>query len=148
MTIFQERGYLRNAVDIRRILEVGVPGKLPSLRKRLTKLEQTLAKKAKQKELEDCICKDGAVFMLGKEDEFEAEMNVACPVHGFRRLGQIVQIVTVAPESYPENEKEEVRRKNARSNELMKEYETRLAAAERHAAGGPGTHRKEKRDSE
>jgi hypothetical protein len=125
-----------------------MPGKLPSLRRRLTKVEQTLAKKAKQKELENCICEDLTVFMLGKEDEFEAKMSMECPVHGFRRLGRRLRFVTVAPESYPENEKEEIRRKNARSNDLMKEYETRLAAAERHAAGGPGTHGKEKRDSE
>ena len=70
-------------------------GKLPGLRRRLEKLDKALAETAEQEKLANCICK-----ILGKSrptfarsdqpEEFEAEMNQTCLVHGFRDLGQIL----------------------------------------------------------
>lgn len=56
-----------------------MPRKLES---RIAKIEQVLTKRSRP----DCICANRVVAIPGREEEFEAEMNRICPVHGERRL--------------------------------------------------------------
>jgi hypothetical protein len=66
--------------------------KLSSLRKRLAKLEQEQADRAKVVELANCNCpelKCAVPFLAVCPAKLEAEMNKTCPVHGLRRFGQI-----------------------------------------------------------
>ena len=72
-------------------------GKLPGLRRRLVRLEQALAETAEQGKLADCVCKfrnqsPAMIAFSNKPEEFEAEMNQKCPVHGFRDLGNIIHM--------------------------------------------------------
>jgi hypothetical protein len=72
-----------------------VSGKLVGLRRRLEKAEKALAETAEQEKLADCICKvpgrSRPTFARSDQpEEFEAEMNQKCPVHGFRHLGTIL----------------------------------------------------------
>ncbi len=64
-------------------------GKLLGLRRRLARVERTLANIAKREEMADCICQEMTVVMPDQPEKFEAEMNRTCPVHGFRRLEAI-----------------------------------------------------------
>ena len=52
--------------------------------------------------------------------EFEAEMNLSCPAHGFRRLGKLMVVTIVG-------RKGEISEECARRDELVKEYERRLS---------------------
>lgn len=67
--------------------------KLSSLSKRLAKLEQGQADRAKVKELANCNCpelKSVVSFLAVCPRKFEEEINTTCPVHGLRRFGKIV----------------------------------------------------------
>jgi hypothetical protein len=67
--------------------------KLSSLRKRLDKLEQEQADRARREELADCNCpelKSAVSFLAVCPRKFEEEINTTCPVHGLRRFGKIV----------------------------------------------------------
>ncbi len=64
-------------------------GTLSSLSRRLTKLEQQLADRAKRANLASCNCSCITIADPARSEEFEAEMNLPCPAHGFRRLGRI-----------------------------------------------------------
>src|SRR3989442_523478 len=76
-------------------------GKLPSLRKRLAKVEQKLVDVATEQESAKCNCRDFTFADEHCPEEFEAEMNRTCPAHGFRRLGGIVHTSYVAEEENP-----------------------------------------------
>lgn len=70
-------------------------GKLAGLEKRLASVEKALAETAEQEKLADCICKIGdpppATLAFSNQPEaFEAEMNLTCPVPGFRNLGHLI----------------------------------------------------------
>ena len=72
----------------------------PSLRKRLAKLEQEHADRVRRKRLRDCNCAEeklAVALSMENIEDFEAEMNRTCPVHGFRSLGELVAIVFQAP---------------------------------------------------
>ncbi len=93
-------------------------GKLSGLQKRLTKVEQQLADRADRARrawLAKCNCKDWT--LAGTVEQFEKEMKLRCPCHGFRRLGKITQLL-FAP----------------RMDELIATYEAGLAEAEREQA--------------
>src|SRR5213593_3121151 len=49
---------------------------LLSLRKRLGKVEQQVADRARREEFAHCICGSATVAVPGQEEEFEAKMNV------------------------------------------------------------------------
>src|SRR5450432_4732220 len=95
-----------------------------NVRYRLAKLEKQLSDLTRLKELANCICKQNTVAL--EADEFEAEMNLPCPCHGFRRLGVIDQIVFVNPDLTKEP--------NPRLDELLATYESRLEEADRTTA--------------
>lgn len=95
-------------------------GKLPGLRKRLARVERTLANIAKGEELANCICLDSRSLTVAwphQPEEFEAEMNRTCPVHGFRRLGMIVQVRSVHGDGTVEE--------SAKLDQLLEIYEAR-----------------------
>lgn len=73
-------------------------GKLPGLRRRLAKVENALAEAAEREKLADCICKVWGKSPITwacseQPEQFEAEMNRKCPVHGFRNLGHILPTI-------------------------------------------------------
>jgi hypothetical protein len=103
--------------------------RLSILNKRLVKVEQQVAHIARREQLADCKCfppgPNGISlpwFIVKKAEEFEADMNLRCPVHGFRRLGalMIVQIV---------GRKGEISEEYTRRMELVTEYKRRLSEA-------------------
>jgi hypothetical protein len=71
--------------------------------------------KVRHKELANCTCRDLTVAI--HPEEFEAEMNLSCPSHGFRRLGRIVHVVFVDSDGKPQP---------SRLDELIATYEARL----------------------
>ncbi len=91
--------------------------KLLSLRKRLGKVEQQVADRARREEFAHCICGGVTVAIPGQEEEFEAKMNVPCPSHGFRKLGRIIKVVSVKPDR---TEKD-----SSRLDQLLAIYEAR-----------------------
>jgi hypothetical protein len=60
------------------------------LRKRLAKVKQQMAEKARREKLVNCNCKLVTVVLPNGAEKFEAEMNLQCPGHGFRTLGIIL----------------------------------------------------------
>jgi hypothetical protein len=91
--------------------------KLSSVRKRLAKLEQEQADRARREELADCNCpelKSAVSFLAVCPGQFEGEINTKCPVHGFRRFGEIVVMDFGTEES-------------TKLSQLVEEYELRLA---------------------
>jgi hypothetical protein len=108
-------------------------GKLSSLSRRLAKVEQQMADQARRAELANCTCRhmpDLTLVYPFQPEEFEAEMNLPCPAHGFRRLGRIMQIVFVNPDDGTEVP-------SPRLDELIATYEARLAQADREQAHDP-----------
>jgi hypothetical protein len=102
-----------------------VSGKLAGLRRRLEKAEKALAETAEQEKLANCICKVGlksspTITRSDQPEEFEAEMNQKCPVHGFRDLGPIVAI-RIADDPG----------ERFRLDDLLDEYEARKSEYER-----------------
>jgi hypothetical protein len=96
-------------------------GKLAGLRKRLVRVEKALAEPAGRDNLAFCTCKgraecSGTIAFSNKPEEFEAEMNQKCPVHGFRHLGRLIVFRVVAPGRKDER---------CRLDELLEEYRAR-----------------------
>jgi hypothetical protein len=92
-------------------------GNMRGLQKRLARVEQTLANIAKREKMANCICRDCTLVLPHEPEKFEAEMNRTCPVHGFRRLGQIMQVVFIGPDGVAEE--------SAKLDELLEIYEAR-----------------------
>jgi hypothetical protein len=94
-------------------------------RRRLEKLEQKLVDLARQEALANCNCQ--ALTFATSTKALQAEMSKTCPVHGFRRLGQIyiVQIVDTSP-----GRSRKIDEKSIGLDELAQEYERRLAEVE------------------
>jgi hypothetical protein len=88
-------------------------GKLSALRKRLAKVEQKMADQAQRWELANCKCQVEIIIL--DPEHFETEL-APCPVHGFRRLGEISMFRSANP---------------PRMDELMAIYQERLAQADR-----------------
>jgi hypothetical protein len=101
-------------------------GKLAGLRRRLEKAEKVLAETAEQEKLANCICKVGAksrptIVRSDQPEEFEAEMNRKCPVHGFRDLGGPIIVIRLTDhpgERFP-------------LDDLLDEYKARKSEYER-----------------
>jgi hypothetical protein len=105
-------------------------GKLSSLSRRLAKVEQQMADQARRAELANCSCVHmPTIADPNQPEEFEAEMNLPCPAHGFRRLGRIMQLSFVNPDGTAEP--------SPRLDELIATYEARLAEADREHAHAP-----------
>ena len=98
--------------------------KLANLNMRLAKVEQQAAHIATREKLGNCNCYPNplGIKMLVVKDakEFEAEMNLSCPAHGFRRLGKLMVVTIVS-------RKGEISEECARREELVTEYERRLS---------------------
>jgi hypothetical protein len=98
------------------------------LNKRLVKVEQQVAHIAWREKLADCKCfpkgpaGSALPFVVKNAEEFEADMKVTCPVHGFRRLGALM-IVQIA------GRKGEISEEYTRRMELVTEYKRRLSEA-------------------
>jgi hypothetical protein len=104
-----------------------VSGRLTGFRRRLENVEKALAETAEQEELAGCICKvrdvsPPTMAFSNRPDEFEAEMNQTCPVHGFRCLGYVMAIRFVASGRKHER---------GRLDDLLDEYYARQAEYER-----------------
>jgi hypothetical protein len=95
----------------------------------LAKVEQQMADQARRAELANCTCNDMTIANTVLPEQFEAEMNLPCPAHGFRRLGRIMRIVFVDPggKKVP----------SPRLDELIATYEARLAQADREETHDP-----------
>ena len=103
---------------------------LSGLRKRLAKAEQRMADLALRAEMANCSCQRFITLADPYQpEEFEFEMNVPCPAHGFRRLGMVRRLVFVNPDGT------EV--PSPRLDELMATYESRLAQADREEVHAP-----------
>jgi hypothetical protein len=95
----QKNGNLDSKFESTAVKRRTVTSKLLSLRKRLGKVEQQVADRARrEEEFAHCICGSATVAVPGQEEEFEAKMNVPCPSHGFRKLGRIIKVVFVNPD--------------------------------------------------
>lgn len=97
---------------------------LANLYKRLAKLEQECAEIELHEKLRNCNCpevKSAAPFFFAfGPEQFEADMNQTCPVHGFRRLGKILPIVFVEPTDKTLVED------SVRLSQLINDYQLRL----------------------
>jgi hypothetical protein len=69
--------------------------------RRLAKMEERLTARSRTEKLADCNCRlrdldclDGPL-LVKNEAEFEAEMNLRCPTHGFRHLGQLLILKSI-----------------------------------------------------
>ena len=91
--------------------------KLLSLRNRLAKVEQQLADRARREDFANCTCREVTTAIPGQEEEFKAEMDVACQSHGFRRLGRIIKVVFVKPDGTEQD--------SSRLDQLLAIYEAR-----------------------
>ena len=98
--------------------------KLSNLNKRLAKVEQQTTHIATREKLVNCNCYPdplGLKMLVVKDaKEFEAQMNLSCPAHGFRRLGKLMVVTIVGGN-------EEISEEGARRKELAKEYDRRLS---------------------
>jgi len=100
--------------------------KLSGLWKRLAKVEQQMADQARRAELANCTCihsSDVTFAISGRPEKFEAEMNLPCPAHGFRRLGRILRIRFMKPDG--------TEKPSPRLDELIATYKAGLAQADR-----------------
>jgi len=95
-------------------------GKSLNLSRRLAAVEQRLAETARSERLDDCNCVISSLFAVKDEKEFEAQTNVACPVHGFRRLERLV-VVRIVRTSRSNTEESD------RLEQVVDEYQRRLA---------------------
>jgi DNA-directed RNA polymerase subunit RPC12/RpoP len=65
------------------------------LQRRLAKVEKVLAETAEEEKPANCICipcgkRFNTIAFSNKPKEFEADMNLRCPAHGFRSLGHVM----------------------------------------------------------
>jgi hypothetical protein len=101
-------------------------GKLSSLRKRLDQLEQRMADRERRAELANCTCTYLTLANPFQPEDFEAEMNLPCPAHGFRRLGRVCRIRFRDGDGTEEP--------SPRLDELLAIYDARLEQANRKLA--------------
>lgn len=101
-----------------------------SLESRLAKVERKLTQIDDQEKLATCICHALVGVGRGTEAEFRAEMNRVCPAHGFREL-TILHFIEVEPARDLFSRARII--ENAKVDELLMEYNRRLAEAKRAA---------------
>lgn len=102
------------------------------LSRRLAKIERWKAEKAWGKKLAHCNCRVATVANPCHFEEFEAEVNLACPAHGFRNLGTLL---SPRPYGYTpgaasrEEHKNDISYQNLpKIDELIEQYLKRLAS--------------------
>jgi len=99
-------------------------GRLSSLSRRLAKVEQQQADRARREELADCNCpaiKSSVSFLVPIFPEaLEAQLNKTCPVHGLRRFGDMV-IMNFLNLDGTESER------TAKLRQLIRSHELRLS---------------------
>ena len=101
-----------------------------SLEGRLSKIEQELAQVEANERLNDCICDDKLVVVTaGMAEEFRAEMNRLCPVHGFREM-DIRHVTVCRTKGSPPPTPAEIRAE-ADVEEVLSEYNRRLEESKR-----------------
>lgn len=97
--------------------------KLANLNTRLAKVEKQATYIATQEKLANCNCYPDPLGMgrlvVRDGKEFEAHMNLSCPAHGFRRLGNLMVVTIVG-------QKGETSEDCTRCKELVAEYHRRL----------------------
>ena len=105
-------------------------GNFSSFKKRFANLEQRAADLARRVASANCKCEPcGTLALPSQPEKFEAEMNLPCPTHGFRRLGMILKIRFVDGDGRRDS--------TSRLEELLATYEARLAQADRELAYAP-----------
>jgi len=142
----QTRDYQRclyfseNRIKLRIVLSLENPsrmylmsGTLSSLSRRLTKLEQQLADRARRAKLASCNCSYVTIADPARPEEFEAEMNLPCPAHGFRRLGRINRQFFYNPDHSVKRDP----RLDHTWDQMMATYKARLDQANREVAHDP-----------
>jgi len=90
------------------------------LEQRLVQMRAEVAEIVRKEARSFCNCKQITVIAGQTPEEFEAEMNIACPIHEFRRLGAIVRLETLPPDD-----------EDLRIRELTEMYYRRLREFER-----------------
>lgn len=95
-----------------------MPERLSGLSRRLAEVEHRLADKVRRENLANCVCREITVASAARE--FEAEMNLYCPAHGLRRLGQIVHVLFI---NLDRTETEE----SAKLTQLVEAYQVRIS---------------------
>jgi hypothetical protein len=108
-----------------------------SLSMRVAKIERWKAEKAWRKKLAHCNCRVATVANPCQLQEFEAEINLPCPAHGFRNLGTIISIrpygYTAGAGPLPDKCKNDIFHQNLHKiDELTALYLKRLASYARH----------------
>lgn len=99
---------------------------LSNLNRRLAKVEQQVAFRARLEKLANCNCRPqdpedpDSLLLVTNTKAFEAEMNLPCPVHGFRRLGQLFVL------QYLESDWT-ISEESVRLKEVVEEYKRRLS---------------------
>lgn len=93
---------------------------LSNLSRRLAKVERHLREKAWREKLAHCNCKDVMVADSDHPEKFEAEMNLPCPAHGFRRFAVLIAIHAVGGNGEPGED-------TSRFDELIATYHERKA---------------------
>ena len=71
-----------------------MPVSSSTLRKRLAKVKQQVVEKARREKLVNCNGRLATGALPDGAEQFEAEMNLQCPGHGFRSLGIILSLRT------------------------------------------------------
>jgi hypothetical protein len=92
------------AAKLRSLLEVlesqsgSTPVNARSQRQRLGKIRTQITNLANKEAAKLCCCRQITVGFGNNPDEFEAEMNRVCLVHGRRNLGHIVTFTCTTPD--------------------------------------------------
>jgi hypothetical protein len=90
-----------------------------NLSKRVAKVERRLSDVARRKRLAECDCNCRKVTLPRDPEEFEMEMNLPCPAHGFRDLGHLIRLCFVNPDRSVVED--------PRMDELLATYQARRA---------------------
>jgi len=101
-----------------------------NLENRLSKVERELAQIREGDNEAQCICNAFVGIGPGRVEQFRAEMNRPCPVHGFREL-KILHFVSTEPARDLSSPARII--EDPEVNTLLEEYERRLAEAKRAA---------------
>ena len=102
-------------------------GKLPSLKRRLARIEKVVASRAREQELQECTCGAGVMVWTGQVGQLKADLERTCPAHGFRRV-RIMLMRVMPPRNGSESEKERNRLENAELDQVIQDYKTRESA--------------------
>ena len=100
--------------------------RLLTLSRRIARVERQMADRARAQKLANCNCfpKDpegnAMLNIVSDPERFEAEMNIPCPAHEFRNLGDIGCVIFINRDRTPTEE-------SARLVKLVEIYKLRLS---------------------